>query len=73
MGNMSYCRFENTSKEMRDCIDVLRGEDEYTQSLKDLGDYEKAGYVSMKEMCEEFLDVCEEFEEREPAENEDEE
>ena len=42
MPNMSYCRFENTSKDMRDCLYALdRGEAE------DLSNYEIEGLKNL--------------------------
>jgi hypothetical protein len=31
MANMSYCRFENTFKDLRDCFDALMGDDELSE------------------------------------------
>ena len=38
MANMSYCRFENTAKDLRDCVDAIRN-GEYDE----LNDYELKG------------------------------
>ena len=35
MANMSYCRFENTTKDMQDCLDAIEDGD-----TKDLSRYE---------------------------------
>tara|TARA_R100001530_G_scaffold60360_3_gene43623 strand:+ start:853 stop:1065 length:213 start_codon:yes stop_codon:yes gene_type:complete len=29
MGNMSYCRFENTAKDLEDCYDAIRSGETY--------------------------------------------
>ncbi len=34
MGNMSYCRFENTAQDLRDCLNNL--DDDLTQSLREV-------------------------------------
>ena len=45
MTNMSYCRFENTAKDMRECLDALEeadGIDEYLEE-NNPSDSEKRG------------------------------
>ena len=37
MGNMSYCRFENTSKDLEDCIQALH---DYEEKCNSLSNYE---------------------------------
>ena len=55
MGNMSYCRFENTARDLQDCINAInRGETE------DLNDYEVEGLRDILEMSNEIIDM-EEF------------
>ena len=42
MGNMSYCRFENTAKDMRDCIYAIEERDVYELSsyeVRALGEF----------------------------------
>ena len=42
MGNMSYCRFENTARDLQDCVDAIdRGETD------ELNDYEKSGLADI--------------------------
>jgi len=38
MGNMSYCRFENTSDDLQDCLDAI-----YNGETEDLDSYEQRG------------------------------
>jgi len=38
MGNMSYCRFENTSKDLQDCLNAI-----YNGETEDLDSYEQRG------------------------------
>ena len=38
MGNMSYCRFENTARDLRDCVQAIENGE-----LDDLSSYEKDG------------------------------
>jgi hypothetical protein len=50
---MSYCRFENTAGDLRDCVGAME-EVESVEEL-DLNDYEVSAYHRMKTLCEEFL------------------
>jgi len=44
---MSYCRFENTAKDLQDCVNAIdRGETE------DLNDYEKSGLADIINLSE---------------------
>ena len=55
MGNMSYCRFENTARDLQDCLNAInRGE------INELNDYEVEGLRNILEMCNEIIDM-EEF------------
>ena len=38
MSNMSYCRFENTSKDLQDCLSAI-----YNGETEDLDSYEQRG------------------------------
>ena len=58
MGNMSYCRFENTSRDLRDCLDAIENEE-----IDDLSSYEKDGLESLLEYCEAIFFMKEEIEE----------
>jgi hypothetical protein len=49
MGNMSYCRFENTVRDMRDCIDAIESGD-----TDELNEYEL-------EALEQFLSLADEI------------
>ena len=57
MANMSYCRFENTSKDLQDCIDAVEtmlnnsGKNEYNESLS----------TSEKIYFEELIELCDTF------------
>ena len=56
--NMSYCRFENTSKAMSDCLDAIMDGD-----YKDLTTYERQGLIDMLAYCDDILHHREEIEE----------
>ena len=58
MGNMSYCRFENTSRDLRDCLDAIENEE-----IDDLSSYEKDGLESLLDYCEAIFFMKEEIEE----------
>ena len=73
MSNMSYCRFENTSNDFKDCLEALQmmvdnqgneSDDQYEENgeqYKDLSDYEKRGLKSLVENCEEFMELAQEL------------
>ena len=52
--NMSYCRFENTFRDLEDCVDALVDND-------DLSDREANFAHRMRNLCEEYLDAYEEW------------
>ena len=56
--NMSYCRFENTSKAMSDCLDAIMDGD-----YKDLTEYERNGLIDMLAYCDDILHYREDIEE----------
>lgn len=59
MANMSYCRFENTYRNLKDCIESIHdGTD-----IKDLPDIEKKYALKLRKLCEEYLELVEEEEE----------
>lgn len=43
MANMSYCRWENTAKDMQDCANSLHEVDDIAEWFAGLDDYEQAG------------------------------
>jgi phage host-nuclease inhibitor protein Gam len=58
MGNMSYCRFENTYGDLQDCYDALA-----EKSLDELSETEKKYAIKLIKMCRDiandFLDEAE--------------
>ena len=58
MSNMSYCRFENTSRDLGDCLDAIENEEH-----KDLSDYEVRGLRDLLDYCEAILEHKEEIKE----------
>ena len=52
MGNMSYCRFENTAADLRDCLNAIeRGE------INDLSSYEIDGLKSIMRAANELVEM----------------
>ena len=60
MANMSYCRFENTSNDLQDCVSAM--DDAYTLADMDLSKTEMRSMQRMRELCQEFLDHYERLE-----------
>ena len=51
MGNMSYCRFENTANDLADCVYALADRD-----VEDLSSYEIRGLKDLLEYAKHLLD-----------------
>jgi len=52
MGNMSYCRFENTAADLRDCLNAIqRGE------ANDLSNFEISGLTNIMDMAHELIEI----------------
>tara|TARA_Y100000034_G_scaffold41102_1_gene50590 strand:+ start:768 stop:974 length:207 start_codon:yes stop_codon:yes gene_type:complete len=66
MSNMSYCRFENTARDLRDCVYAIENGE-----LDDLSSYERNGLEELLDYCEEIFHMKEEIEEalNNPEEN----
>ena len=58
MANMSYCRFENTARDLRDCLQAIENGE-----LDDLSSYEKDGLEQLLSDCEEIFHMKGEIEE----------
>ena len=57
MANMSYCRFENTARDLRDCLQAIENGE-----LDDLSSYERDGLEELLSYCEEMFHMKEEIE-----------
>lgn len=65
MSNMSYCRFQNTLQDLKDCNEHLCD--------RNLSDAEKKARKRLVEICEEIVGgYCESFDEDDDDEEEDE-
>ena len=51
MSNMSYCRFENTSSDLADCVDAIRNGE-----VQDLNTYEKCGLRGLLALAKDVVD-----------------
>ncbi len=51
MPNMSYCRFENTTRDMQDCLDAIEDGD-----TKELSRYETSALRRFLVLAEEILE-----------------
>ena len=60
MGNMSYCRFENTARDLGDCLDAI----ENGAHTEDLSAYETSGLRDLLDYCEAILEYKEEIYEK---------
>lgn len=58
MENMSYCRFENTSQDLEDCVEALA----QIESFDDLSKSEKRFCEKMYEQCQTFMNLFEQIE-----------
>ena len=54
---MSYCRFENTAKDMQDCVYAIEERDVY-----DFGDYELRGFKQVLELAQEIVNMEDDIE-----------
>ena len=58
MGNMRYCRFENTYQDLKECYEALQNEG-VKGIEEDASQYEKPYIKKLIELCK---DIAEEFE-----------
>ena len=61
MANMSYCRFQNTAQDLRDCVNSL--EEGYDLDDLDLSNDETYAMKRMRNLCQDFLDAYDRLEE----------
>lgn len=51
MANMSYCRFENTSRDLEDCVDAI-----HNGKIYNLNNYERKGLIRLVELATEIVE-----------------
>ena len=52
MGNMSYCRFENTAQDLQDCVRAIENGDVY-----DFSSYELNGFKKLIRLADELVNM----------------
>ena len=57
MGNMSYCRFENTAQDLQDCLRAIENGDVY-----DFSEWELAGFEKLIRLANEIVGMDDETE-----------
>jgi len=57
MGNMSYCRFENTAQDLQDCVRAIENGDVY-----DFSSYELNGFKKLIRLAGELVNMDHETE-----------
>jgi len=66
MANMSYCRFENTASDLRDCLNELAEAVDEGMSLKQfhasLSEDERRALRQMIRLCADFTEAVEQLE-----------
>lgn len=55
MPNMSYCRFENTYSDLRDCYDALSEAGSIEEIENDANQYEKKYIRKLVELCKDIV------------------
>lgn len=65
MGNMSYCRFENTFGDLEECYNALCDAGSIKAVEQDAGQYEKKYIRKLVELCKDIVDEFGEEEEDE--------
>ena len=54
--NMSYCMFENTANDLRQCLESMDAAE--TLAELDLSRTEQRSYDLMREFCQNFVDIA---------------
>lgn len=63
MANMGYCRFENTSIDLQDCLWEIQDMANEEKSLDRLSETEKRKAETLMEQCQEYIELYEEISE----------
>lgn len=56
MANMSYCRFENTLSDLKDCYNALEDARDYPEENHKLSKDEQRAKDSLIELCRKLVD-----------------
>ena len=57
MANMNYCRFQNTSYDLRECVEALQ--DAMDIETLDLSKTEQYHMMHMEKLCKDYLEELE--------------
>jgi hypothetical protein len=60
MGNMGYCRFQNTLNDLKDCRDAMSGGD-----LSEMSNMEEFAFTELILLCREIAEQFEDYSEDE--------
>ena len=63
--NMTYCMFENTANDLRQCLESMDAAE--TLAELDLSRTEQRSYDLMREFCQNFLDIAHRLDHAEAA------
>ena len=64
MASMSYCRFENTYRDLEDCVEDL-------ENKKHLSETEYSYMKYLLQTCKEYIELAEDYENPEEEEDDD--
>lgn len=67
MPSMSYCKFENTEIDMRQCVEAM--EDAGDMEDLDMNDYEKRAFARLFNLCYRFIEEAKRLQEEDSLEN----
>ena len=65
---MSYCRFQNTYQNLKDCVESIVDKGTFLYpvlDIKDLSESEKKYALKLRKLCEEYLELVKAEEEEE--------
>jgi rhamnose utilization protein RhaD (predicted bifunctional aldolase and dehydrogenase) len=62
MANMSYCMFENTYGDLRDCLEAVYEADSLKELTSQMSEEELTAFKAMKRLCQKFIDAVNEAE-----------
>ena len=61
MGNMSYCRFENTYADLQDCYDALEDAGSITELEENASEHEKRYIRKLVQLCRDIVTLADEI------------
>ncbi len=67
MPNMSYCQFENTARDLQQCMrtlnDALEEGTTFAEFIRQMSPEELQAFKGMRQQCEQFVELHEAMEE----------